>query len=79
MQTTGQAIIFKSAAAMIEAMFGPAPAPQHDAHVKALDDKHHADWLDAADARVRAAVVEINAEYRARQAARRGEFLQAAE
>lgn len=60
------AIIFPTAEAMMEAMFGP---PQHDHHVKALRQhealKERTAWLDAADARLAAATQQIIARMRA--------------
>lgn len=54
------AVIFPTAEAMLEAMFGPA---QHDCHVSAFRRhqtmKERAAWLDAADARLAAATQQI--------------------
>lgn len=62
------AVIFDNPGDMLEAMFGPS---QHDAHVvrwrKHLWRVERDKWNDAADARVREALVEINNEYRARR------------
>jgi len=63
------ALIFPTAEAMMEAMFGPS---QHDLHVKAfrqhLINQERAAWLDAVDARLAAATQQIIARMRAEKA-----------